>query len=62
MQDRDTRRVNRLYDFTKAQFTLPGKAYCIAERVNSSLLLEGKANISKAYDFPLEPCGSKASG
>ncbi len=36
MLDRDTQRVYRLYDFTKAQLILPNKAYCIAGKVNSA--------------------------
>ena len=36
MQDRDTQRVYRLYDFSKAQLIRPGVAYCIAGKVNSA--------------------------
>ena len=36
MQDRDTRRVYRLSDFSKAQLIRPGVAYCIAGKVNSA--------------------------
>ena len=36
LQDRDTQRVYRLYDFTKAQLLRPGVAYCIAGKVNSA--------------------------
>ena len=36
MQDRDTQRVYRLYDFTKAQLIPPDQAYCIAGMVNSA--------------------------
>ena len=36
MQDCDTRRVYRLYDFSKAQLIRPGVAYCIAGKVNSA--------------------------
>ena len=36
MQDRDTQRVYRLYDFTKAQLIPPDQAYCIAGKVNSA--------------------------
>jgi hypothetical protein len=36
MQDRDTQRVYRLYDFTKAQLIPPDMAYCIAGKVNSA--------------------------
>ena len=35
MQDRDTQRIYRLYDFTKAQLISPDQAYCIAGKVNS---------------------------
>jgi len=36
MQDRDTRRVYRLYDFSKAQLITPNLAYCVAGKVNST--------------------------
>jgi hypothetical protein len=36
MQDRDTQRVYRLYDFTKTQLIPPDRAYCIAGKVNSA--------------------------
>jgi len=36
MQDRDTQRVYRLYDFTKAQLIPPDQAHCIAGKVNST--------------------------
>ena len=36
MRDRDTQRVYRLYDFSKAQLIRPGAAYCIAGKVNSA--------------------------
>lgn len=36
MQDRDTQRVYRLYDFTKGQLISPDQAYCIAGKVNSA--------------------------
>jgi hypothetical protein len=36
LQDRDTQRVYRLYDFTKAQLIRPNVAYCVAGKVNSS--------------------------
>ena len=35
MQDRDTQRVYRLYDFSKAQLIRPNVAYCMAGKVNS---------------------------
>ena len=36
MQDHDTRRVYRLYDFSKAQLIRPKVAYCAAGKVNSA--------------------------
>ena len=36
MQDRDTQRVYRLRDFTKAQLIPPEQAYCDAGNVNSA--------------------------
>lgn len=35
MVDHDTRRVYRLLDFTKRLRPIPGKAYCVAGKVNS---------------------------
>lgn len=35
MFDRDTRRVYRLFDFTKRLRPIPGRAYCVAGKVNS---------------------------
>ena len=36
MRDRDTQRVYRLYDFSKAQLIRPDVAYCVAGKVNSA--------------------------
>ena len=36
LRDGDTKRVYRLYDFTKAQLIRPGVAYCVAGKVNSA--------------------------
>jgi len=36
MRDRDTQRIYRLYDFTKAQLISPNRAYCMAGKVNSA--------------------------
>jgi hypothetical protein len=38
MLDHDTRRVYRLLDFTKRLRPIPGKAYCVAGKVNSAIL------------------------
>lgn len=35
MLDLDTRRVYRLFDFTKRLRLLPGRPYCVAGKVNS---------------------------
>jgi hypothetical protein len=39
MQDRDTQRIYRLYDFTKAQLIPPDQAYCIAGKGNRAAKL-----------------------
>ena len=36
MRDRDTQRVYRLYDFSKAQLIQPNVAYIVAGKVNSA--------------------------
>jgi hypothetical protein len=36
MQDRDTQRVYRLYDFFKAQLIRPDVAHCVVGKVNSA--------------------------
>jgi len=36
MQDDSTRRVYRLYDFTKSQQILPHRYYCVSGKVNSA--------------------------
>ena len=36
MRDRDTQRVYRLYDFSKALLIQPHVAYCVAGKVNSA--------------------------
>jgi hypothetical protein len=36
LQDRDTQRVYRLYDFTRTQLIRPNVAYCVAGKVNSA--------------------------
>jgi hypothetical protein len=36
MQDDSTRRVYRLYDFTKSQQITPGHYYCVSGKVNSA--------------------------
>jgi hypothetical protein len=36
MQDDSTRRVYRLYDFTKSQQITPGHYYCVSGKINSA--------------------------
>ncbi len=36
MKDDSTRRVYRLYDFTKARIITPGKYYCVSGKVNNA--------------------------
>ena len=36
LRDGDTKRVYRLYDFTKALLIRPGVAYCVGGKVNSA--------------------------
>ena len=36
MRDDSTRRVSRLYDFTKSQIITPGQYYCVSGKVNSA--------------------------
>src|SRR5207302_4014289 len=71
MQDRDTQRVYRLYDFSKAQLIRPGVAYCVAGKVNSAdklyLVIESvrpdakHAQVSKA-PIPADGAGRAAMG
>jgi hypothetical protein len=39
MKDDSTRRVYRLYDFTKSRIITPGKYYCVSGKVNSAAKL-----------------------
>src|SRR5438309_47468 len=36
MKDDSTRRVYRLYDFTKSRIIMPGQYYCVSGKVNSA--------------------------
>ena len=55
--DRDTQRVYRLYDFTKAQLIRPNVAYCVAGKVNSAdklyLVIESVRRTPNTSGFPL---------
>jgi hypothetical protein len=66
LQDRDTQRVYRLYDFTKSQLLRPEAAYCIAGKVNSadklylvieSVRLDAKHTGSSHVPVPVDGAG-----
>jgi hypothetical protein len=71
LRDGDTKRVYRLYDFTKALLIRPGVAYCVAGKVNSAeklyLVIESvrpdakHAWVSKA-PIPTDGAGGSAMG
>jgi hypothetical protein len=66
MQDRDTQRVYRLYDFSKAQLLRSGVTYCVAGKVNSadklylvidSVRLDTKHRRASTSPVPLDGAG-----
>jgi hypothetical protein len=69
MQDRDTQRVHRLYDFTKAQLVPSDQAYCTAGTVDSSdglhLVIESvrpDARHARYSSVPVPADGAGGSG
>ena len=66
MLDRDTQRVYRLYDFTKAQLIAPDQAYCIAGKVNSAdklyLVIESVRPDTKHARFSKAPTHLDGAG
>ena len=66
MQDRDTRRVYRLYDFSKALLIRPGVAYCIAGKVNTAdklyLVIESVRLDSKRRRVSTDPVPADGAG
>jgi hypothetical protein len=69
MQDRDTQRVYRLYDFSKAQLIRPNVAYCVAGKVNSadklylvieSVRLDTKRRRVSTVPAPVDGAGGSA--
>jgi hypothetical protein len=71
MLDRDTRRVYRLFDFTKRLRPIPGYAYCVAGKVNSvntlylvveSIKLDTKHRWSSMALPPTDGAGGMSSG
>jgi hypothetical protein len=57
LQDRDTQRVYRLYDFTRAQLILADKANCAAGKVNSAdklyLVIESAPRTPNTIAIPM---------
>ena len=66
MQDRDTQRVYRLYDFSKAQLIRPNVAYCVAGKVNSAdrlyLVIEAVRLDAKPRRHSTTPVPSDGAG
>ena len=67
MLDRDTQRVYRLYDFSKAQLISPDVAYCVAGKVNSAdklyLVIESvRPDTKHRWDSTAHPRADGAGG
>ena len=66
MQDRDTQRVYRLYDFSKAQLIRPAVAYCVAGKVNSAdklyLVIESVRPDTKYHRDSMGPITGDGAG
>jgi len=66
MQDRDTQRVYRLYDFSKAQLIRHGVAYCVAGKVNSAdrlyLVIESARLDTKPRRVSTAPVPAEGAG
>ena len=66
LQDRDTQRVYRLYDFTKAQLIQPNVAYCVAGKVNSAdnlyLVIESVRLDTKRRRVSTDPVPADGAG
>jgi hypothetical protein len=66
LQDLDTQRVYRLYDFTKARKIQPGVAYCIAGKINSAdklyLVIESVRPDTRHAQYPTVPVPPDGAG
>ncbi len=69
MKDDSTRRVYRLYDFTKSQLITPDQYYCVSGKVNSadklylvveSVKLDTKHSRSSNTPVPTDGAGGSA--
>jgi hypothetical protein len=66
MRDRDTQRVYRLYDFSKAQLIRHEVAYCVAGKVNSAdklyLVIESVRPDTKRHRGSIAPVPADGTG
>ena len=66
MQDHDTRRAYRLYDFSKALLIRPNVAYCVAGKVNSAdklyLVIESVRLDTKRRRVSTDPVPADGAG
>jgi hypothetical protein len=66
MRDDSTRRVYRLYDFTKSHILTPGQYYCVSGKVNSAdklyLVIESIKTDSKHLRFSNAPVPTDGAG
>ena len=66
MQDDSTRRVYRLYDFTKSQQITPGQYYCVSGKVNSAdklyLVIESVKRDTKHHRDSAVPAAADGAG
>ena len=66
MKDDSTRRVYRLYDFTKSHTITPGKYYCVSGKVNSAdklyLVIESVWSDNKHANASTAPVPADGAG
>jgi len=66
IEDRDTQRVYRLYDFSQAQHIRPGVANCVAGKVNSAdrlyLVIESARLDTKPRRVSTAPVPAEGAG
>jgi hypothetical protein len=66
MQDHSTRRVYRLYDFTRSHCIAPGEYYCVSGKVNSAdklyLVIESVKKDTKHHRDSAVPAAADGAG
>ena len=66
MQDHSTRRVYRLYDFTRSHRIAPGEYYCVSGKVNSAdklyLVIESVKRDTKHHRDSAVPAAAHGAG